>query len=125
MKPSPNRLRFSGRASQKAMCESTMKYCSPSFSYMVPSPRLEGLEVEAEVLGRVLRIGEEQDAVVEYDHAAVVRRHDLLEVVLAELVPAQGLGDLGEVEIDLAFAVDADHRRQVLDGDAGLAVHHL
>src|ERR1700761_5571942 len=105
MKPSPKRLRFSGRASQNAIWPSTMKYRSPLCSYMA---LLDRPQVEADVLGRVLRVREQQDAVVEHDHPAVVRRHDLLEVVVAEVVPAQCLGDLGEVEFDLVLAAEAD-----------------
>ena len=42
-------------------------------------------------------------------------RHDLFEVVVAEVVPAERLGDLLVVEVDLVDAVDADHRRQLGD----------
>ena len=86
------------------------KYFSPSCSYMAS---LDRLEVEADVLGGVLGVGEDQDAVVEHDHAPVVGRHDLLEVVVAEVAPAERLGDLLVVEVDLADPVHADHRRQL------------
>jgi hypothetical protein len=43
-----------------------------------------------------------------------VGRHDLLEVVVAEIGPAERLGDLLVIEVELARAVDADHRRQLL-----------
>src|SRR4051794_12507910 len=100
-----------------------MKYRSPSCSYTSGLP--DHLEVEADVLGRVLGIGEHEDAVVEHDHASVVRRHDLLEVVLAEVGPAEGVGDLLEVEVDLPDAVDPDHRGQLADRDVRLVGHHL
>src|SRR3954453_23302475 len=89
---------FSGLASQKCRWLSTMKYFSPSFSYTSGLP--DHFEVEADVLGRVLGVREHQDPVVEHHHAAVVRRHDLLEVVLPEVGPAEGVGDLLEVEVD-------------------------
>src|SRR4051812_32133130 len=120
MNPSPSLFRFSGLASQKCVCPSTTKYCSPSFSYICsPSPRglLDRLQVEPDVLGGVLRVGEQQHSVVEDDHTPIVGAHDLLEVVVAEVVPAQRLGDLLVVEVDLVHAVDADHRRQLRDGD--------
>ena len=53
-RPSPS---SSGLASQKWRWLSMTKYCSPSFSYMAP-PYCDGLEVEVDVLGRVLRVGE-------------------------------------------------------------------
>src|SRR5215210_1831372 len=128
MKPSPHLLRFSGDAFQKCVWPSTMKYCSPSFSYIgVPSPRwlLHRLEVEADVLGGVLRVGEQQHSVVEDDHTPIVGAHDLLEVIVAEVVPAQRLRDLLVVEVDLVRAVDPDHRRQVGDRDALLGAHDV
>src|SRR3954453_8277087 len=73
---------FSGLASQKCRWESKMKYFSPSFSYM-QLLLLNGLEVEVDVLGGVLRVGEQQHAVVEDNHTPVMRRHDLFEVVAA------------------------------------------
>jgi hypothetical protein len=54
-----------------------------------------------------------------------VGAHDLLEVVVAEVVPAERLGDLLVVEVDLVSAVDADHRGQVGDGHAVLAAHDV
>ena len=66
-----------------------------------------------------------QHPVVEDDHTPVVGRHDLLEVVVAEVVPAERLGDLLVVEVDLVDAVDADHRRQLADRDVVLAAHHV
>src|ERR1700741_481548 len=97
------------------MCESTIKYFSPFFSYKaqrlltersrslcrsVPDarPALTGFssllfalqqcsgsarcggQIEADVLRRLLRVGEHDGAVVEVDHAAVVGRHVLLEL---------------------------------------------
>src|SRR5262249_5319863 len=90
-----------------------------------PDLLLNGREVEVDVLGRVLRVGEQHDAIVEHDHAPVVGAHDLLEVVVAEIVPPEGLRDLLVVEVDLVLAVDADHRRQLGDGHVGLAAHHV
>ena len=48
-----------------------MKYFSPSFSYM-QLLLSTGLEVEADVLGRVLRVGEQHDPIVEDHHTPVV-----------------------------------------------------
>src|SRR5450755_4219051 len=105
---------------------STMKYCLPSFSYIyLPSYLAEGLQVEADVLGRVLRVGEHDDLVVEHDHAAVVSRHDLLEIVVAEVFPTEGLGALLVADFELPAAVDADHGGQLFDRDSLLAAHHL
>src|SRR5215208_1582762 len=101
-----------------------MKYRSPSCSYMSCLLR-DRFEVEVDVLGGVLGVGEHEHAIVEHDHAAVVRRHDLLEVVVAEVLPAEGLGDLRVVEVELLAAVDADHRRQLLDRHALLAAHDV
>src|SRR3954451_16223775 len=117
-------FQFAGLASQKCRWLSKMKYFSPFFSYM-QDLLLNRREVEVDVLGRVLRVGEQQHAIVEHDHTPVVGAHDLLEVVVAEVVPAQGLRDLLVVEVDLVLAVDADHRRQLGDGDVGLAAHDL
>src|SRR6266516_6855241 len=94
------------------MWPSTTKYFSPFFWYTVPSsqadpcrlnrvllrPRLAlgGRQVEAEVLGGVLRVGDHDGPVVGVDHAPVVRGHVLLELRLVEVarVFAQRLGDL-------------------------------
>src|ERR1700726_2439232 len=108
MKPLPYLLAwFSGLPSQKWIWPSTMKYRSPSFSYTLGTPfsqkvLSDGLKVEAEILGGVLRVGEEQGAVVEIDHAPVVGGDDLLEVGLGEfaLPVAQSLAELVEVELD-------------------------
>src|SRR3954454_14074688 len=100
-----------------------MKYFSPLDSYM-QLLLLNGLEVEVDVLGCVLRVGEQQHAIVEHNHTPVVGAHDLLEVVVAEVLPAQCLSDLLVVEVDLVDAVDADHRRQLGDDDVLLAPHH-
>src|ERR671921_2002769 len=115
MNPSPHLLRFSGLAFQKCVCPSTTKYCSPSFSYMgLPSPRwlLDRLQVEPEVLGGVLGVGEQQHPIVTDDHTPIVGAHDLLEVVVAEVVPPERLGKLLVVEVHLPDPVDADHRGQ-------------
>src|SRR3954465_9025176 len=117
-------FQFAGLASQKCRWLSKMKYFSPFFSY-IQDLLLNRREVEVDVLGRVLRVGEQQHAIVEHDHTPVVGAHDLLEVVVAEVVPAQGLRDLLVVEVDLVLAVDADHRRQFRDADAVLAAHHV
>src|SRR3954467_14147857 len=90
------------------------KYFSPSFSYMRAS-LADGLQVEVDVFGGVLRVGEHDHPVVRDDHAPVVGRHDLLEVVVAEVRPAERLGDLVVGEVELTGAVDADHRRELLD----------
>src|SRR3954467_2866603 len=86
------------------------------------SAPLQCLEVEADVLGGVLGIGEHDRAVVLVDHAAVVGRHALLEVGGAErpLLLAECLGELVVEEVHPGVGVDADHRRQVGHGDAGL-----
>jgi hypothetical protein len=68
------------------------------------------LEVEVDVLGGVLRIGEHHDAIVEDNHTPVVRGHDLFEVVVAEVLPAERLRDLLVVEVDLVDAVDGSSR---------------
>src|SRR3954453_24138331 len=115
MNPSPYLLRFSGRASQKGGCPSTTKYWRPSFSYM-QLLLLDRLEVEVDVLGCVLRVGEQQHAIVEHHHTPVVGAHDLLEVVVAEVVPAERFRDLLVVEVDLVHAVNTDHGRQLRDG---------
>src|SRR6476620_7326611 len=122
---------------------STMKYFSPSFSYMVVPPgtgdflpgrltvggsgqrrrgpaagtrggaawsaALVGDQVEADVLGRVLRVGEHDRPVVLVNHPAVVRRHVLLELGRVEVARfiAERLGDLVVVELERARAVDA------------------
>src|SRR4029079_15747069 len=63
--------------------------------------------------------------VVEDDHTPIVGAHALLEVVVAEVVPPEGLGDLLVVEVDLVLAVDADHRREIGDLDPLLAAHDV
>src|SRR3954451_10634860 len=90
------------------------------------SADLQCLEVEADVLGGVLGIGEHDRAVVLVDHAAVVGRHALLEVGGAErpLLLAERLGELVVEEVHPGVGVDADHRRQVGHRDAGLVAHH-
>ena len=84
----------------------------------------DGLEVEVDVLGRVLGVGEHDRPVVEVDHPPVVGGHVLLELggVEPALLLAEGLVvDIGVDEVDPADGVDADHRRQVRDGDVVLA----
>src|ERR1700761_8601776 len=140
------------------MCESTMKYFSPSFSYkakrlLTEFPDLCGLirtvarapgrnspgrgrgdgsggcggEVEADVLGRVLRVGEHDGPVVEVDHAAVVGRHVLLELGRVEeaWLLAEGLGDLVVDDVHPADRVDADHGRHCPHGHVRLGPHDL
>src|SRR3954463_15653106 len=91
------------------------------------SARLQGLEVEAEVLGGVLRVGEHDRAVVLVDHAAVVGGHALLEVGGAErpLLLAERLGQFVVDEIHPVVGVDADHRGQVGHPDAVVLLHDL
>src|ERR1700734_4118408 len=94
------------------MWESTMKYFSPSFSYTSPSSACG--QVEADVLGGVLGVGEHDRAVVLVDHPAVVGGHVLLELGRVEeagLLP-QRLGDLVVDEVHPADRVDPDHGRQ-------------
>src|SRR5690242_269015 len=126
MKPSPYLLRFSGRASQKWTCSSTTKYLRPFFSYipLLSLRLLDRPQVEADVLGRVLGVGEQERPLVEVNHTPVVGAHDLLEVVLSEVGPAEGVRDLLVVEVDLADAVDADHGRELGDRDPLLLAHH-
>src|SRR6185437_1378863 len=143
------------------MCESTMKYFSPSFSYkalrllQVPDPLCvrcrdrftaarapggnrearagvsgsvrRGAEVEADVLGGVLRVGEHDRPVVLVDHPAVVGGHVLLELggVEEALLLAQRLGDLVVDEVHPAGRVDPDHRREVPHGHVRLLRHDL
>jgi hypothetical protein len=59
---------------------------------MVDLSSLHRLEVEAEVLGRVLGVGDHDDLVVEHNHTPVMGRHDLLEVVVCEILPPERLG---------------------------------
>ena len=84
-------------------------------------------QVEAEVLGRVLGIGEQDRPVVGVDHPAVVRRHVLLELGLVEVAGllAERLGDLVVDDVHPADRVDPDHRRQRRHGHVVLVTHHL
>src|SRR5450755_3776385 len=104
---------------------STMKYFSPFRSYITLLYLAARLQIEANVLRCILGVGEHDDLVVEHDHAPVVGRHDLLEIVVAEILPAQRFGALLVVDLELAGAVDADHGGQHLDGDVLLAAHDL
>src|SRR5487761_1477302 len=97
---------------------STMKYFSPFFSYkecLLLSPRGQ---VEADVLGGVLGVGEHDRPVVLVDHAAVVRGHVLLELggVEEAWLLAECLGDLVVDDVHPAGRVDPDHGRQVPHG---------
>src|SRR6266550_8833426 len=103
---------------------STTKYFSPSFSYTTPPQRgrtggaggLPGLgpQVEPEVLGRVLRVGDHDGPVIQVDHAAVVGGHVLLELRRVEVAGllAEGFGDLVVDHVHTPERVDPDHRRQ-------------
>src|SRR5258708_15624148 len=121
---------FSGRASHNAICASTMKYFSPFFSYMMCSvigglgSEVDGLQVEADVLRRVLGVGEQHGVVVEVHHPPVVGGHDLLEVVQVEL-GAERVGNLVKIEGKDVVPVHADHRRELGDRDVGFARHDL
>src|SRR3984893_13395422 len=84
---------------------SSFAICAP---IRLGGPSIDRLEVEPEVLGAVFGVGEQQNVIVEHHHAAVVRRHDLLEVVRGELEP-HSLRDLLHVKVDLADAIHADH----------------
>src|ERR1700685_1332359 len=91
---------------------STMKYFSPSFSYTSASSACG--QVEADVLGGVLGVGEHDRAVVLVDHPAVVGGHVLLELGRVEeagLLP-QRLGDLVVDEVHPADRVDPAHGGQ-------------
>ena len=89
-----------------------------NFTHAVPAPSADGLEIEVDVFRGVFGIGEHDDPVVEHHHAAVVRRHDLLEIRRRELA-AQHIGNLGQIEDDLVDTVDADHRGQPADRHVG------
>src|SRR5262245_31096627 len=100
---------------------STTKYLLPSFSYTCPPQenrlgwvrdRSARLQVEADELGGVLRVGEHDRPVVLVDHPAVVGRHVLLELGRVEVAGllTEGLGDLVVVEVHPVDAVDPDHR---------------
>src|SRR5688572_11308610 len=91
---------------------STTKYFSPSFSYKA-LPRFGG-EVEADVVGGVLGVGEHDRAVVFVDHATVVGRHVLLELRGVEVAGllAERLGDLVVDDVHPPDRVDPDHGRQ-------------
>src|SRR5215475_6756365 len=104
------------------MWPSTTKYFSPFFSYTVPPDPQQAessaslwallfrcwLEVEAKVLGGVLRVGDHDGPVVGVDHPAVVRGHVLLELGLVEVarVLTQRLGDLVVDDVHAADRVD-------------------
>src|SRR3954451_13778551 len=104
---------------------STMKYFSPSFSYKALPPL--GLQVEADELGGVLRIGEHDRAVVLVDHAAVVGGHVLLELGRVEVpgLLAERLGHLVVDDVHPAGRVDPDHRGQGSDPYVRLSTHDL
>src|ERR1700690_4491938 len=92
---------------------STMKYFSPSFSYTSSSSARRG-EVEADVLGADVGVGEHDRAVVLVDHPAVVGGHVLLELGRVEeagFLP-QRFGDLVVDEVHPQERVHPDERRQ-------------
>src|SRR5216683_2002558 len=68
-------------------------------------------QVEAEVIGRVLGVGEHDRAVIGVDHPAVVGGHVFLELGLVEGAGllAQCLGDLVVDDVHPADRVDPDH----------------
>src|SRR5215469_18929374 len=111
------------------MWPSTTKNFSPFCWYTVPPRRLilcrldrvllawlalRGRQVESEVLGSVLGVGDHDGAVVGVDHAAVVRGHVLFELGLVEVagVLTQCLGDLVVDDVHAADGIHPDHRRQ-------------
>src|ERR1700684_1559665 len=114
-----------GPASHMCRWLSTMKYFSPLCSNIGGPLLAHRLEVEADVLGRVLGVGEHDDLVVKDDHPAVMGRHDLLEVVVPEIIPPERLSALLVVDLEFPSAVDANHRRQLGDLDVALVAHHL
>src|SRR5215470_19563272 len=132
------------------MWPSTTKYFSPFFSYTVSPPcqvygqmsslptypglrraarvplRRDRGEVEAEVVGGILRVGEHDRPVVGVDHPAVVGGHVLLEFGLVERAGllAQCLRDLVVDDLHPADRVDPDHRRKVRHLHVGLRTHN-
>src|SRR5882757_661131 len=120
---------FAGLASQKWECPSTTKYFTPSLTYTLPPTGSSGAghEIEVEVFGGVLGIGEHDGPVVLVDHAPVVGGHALLELGRVEptLFLAGGLVDLAVHEVHAADRVDPDHRVQRQHGDVALGGHHL
>src|SRR4051812_45774547 len=102
---------------------STMKYFSPSLAYTSAPCG----QVESDVLGGVLGIGEHDRPVVLVDHPAVVGGHRLLELGRVEEAGllAQRLGDLVVDEVHPAGRVDAHHGRQPGHRDVRLALHDL
>src|SRR3954463_7680725 len=107
------------------MWVSTTKYFSPSFSYtLLPRSRRE---VETDVLGGVLGIGEHDRPVVLVDHPAVVGGHVLLELRGVEVAGllAECLGNLVVDDVHPVLRVDADHRRQRGHRHVGLVPHDV
>src|SRR3954453_4741412 len=84
-------------------------------------------EVESQVLGGVLGVGEHDRPVVLVHHPPVVGGHALLEVGRGERARllAEGLGEFVVDEVGPGFGVHADHRRQVRDGHACLVLHDV
>src|SRR6202034_1956922 len=103
-----------------------MKYFSPSLVYTSASSARRG-EVEAEVLGGVLGVGEHDGPVVLVDHPAIVGGHVLLEVGRVEpaLFLAGGLGELVVDKVHPSDRVAPYHRRQVSHLDVVLPGHDL
>src|SRR5690242_1749826 len=119
---------LSGPAFHMCMWLSTTKYFSSFFSYTEATPLSAGCgQVEADVLGGVLGVGEHDRPVVEVNHAPVVGRHVLLELGLVEVpgLLAERFGDVVVDEVHPVDRVDPDHRRQVRHGDVVLTGHHL
>src|SRR5215472_9669263 len=86
-----------------------------------------GRQVKAQIVGGVLRVGDEDSPVVGVDHPAVVRGHVLLELGLVEVagILAEGLGDLVVDDVHPPDRVDADHRWQRHHPHVRLGGHHL
>src|SRR5215470_19612009 len=123
------------------MWPSTTKYFSPFFSYTPPpgsyvAGRVQyltyllrrcGRQVKAQIVGGVLRVGDEDRPVVRVDHPAVVSGHVLLELGLVEVagILAQSLGDLVVDDVHPPDRVDADHRWQRHHPHVRLGGHDL
>src|SRR6266542_268616 len=88
---------------------------------------LAGRQIEAELLGGVLRVRDHDRPVVQVDHAAVVRGHVLLELRGVEETGflAQRLGDLVVDDVHAPDRVDPDHGRQGGHLHIGFGAHDL
>src|SRR5271166_6298976 len=132
-------LWFSGLPSQKWVWPSTTKISLPSgvlnislsltFGYLRRAAERAARPLRAatglDVLEHFFHVAEQNEGVVvDADHASVMRRSVDLEVRGRHLA-AEKFGDFIHLEDQLALAVDADERRLVGDGDAGLLAHQL